>query len=286
MEICQLSTRPWLMSIAMRCAPGRVRGALYYRWYYPRRQRYLSAYECAQLHYAPHIRMTLNPKDDFHADIALTGLYVSEIKMVEQVVKLARRGGRLIDVGANYGYYSLLWAGLAAQNTVIAFEPLPNNYLALRHNIDKNSLGDRVEAVQKAVSNINGHVTFWCPPEITTGGRIIVRPQAGQVEVEAVALDTFCSSDQVIDVLKIDAEGADALVLEGAKRLLERQQVLTVFFEHNKPNMRALGISEEAPFELLTSAGYTVKPIGETGGDVETYCAMSPSSPLRSHRGG
>ena len=59
----------------------------------------------------------------------------------------------LVDVGANYGYYSLIWAFLNSSSIVHAFEPAPQNIKMLNSNIAKNNLGDKVHTHVCSLSN-------------------------------------------------------------------------------------------------------------------------------------
>ena len=75
-------------------------------------------------------------------------------------------------------------------------------------------------------------------------------------------MDDVMPADVLIDVLKIDTEGADAWVLDGAEQLLMSHRVRHVFFEQNLPRMTGLGIPRDAPFRTLESCGYKVETIG------------------------
>jgi len=70
----------------------------------------------------------------------------------------------------------------------------------------------------------------------------------------------------VIDVLKVDTEGTDSWVLDGARRLLRSHCVRHVFFEQNLPRMTALGIQHDAPFRTLEAYGYKVDAVGGDDG--------------------
>jgi len=69
-------------------------------------------------------------------------------------------------------------------------------------------------------------------------------------------------STSTIDVLKIDTEGADTWVLQGAYQLLKEKRIKHIFFEENKVRMSALGILSETAKDLLLSCGYQITPMG------------------------
>jgi hypothetical protein len=81
------------------------------------------------------------------------------------------------------------------------------------------------------------------------------------VEVDVVRLDEDLAGEQSIEVLKIDTEGADTWVLEGAEGLLREKKIRHIFFEEHKGRMAKLGIAPGAAASFLTGCGYTVEII-------------------------
>lgn len=70
----------------------------------------------ASLEFAPQINLKLQRTEIGHKSIALCGFY--ELEVTRQIVALAKQGGLFVDVGANYGYYSCLWAASNSENQV------------------------------------------------------------------------------------------------------------------------------------------------------------------------
>jgi len=77
-------------------------------------------------------------------------------------------------------------------------------------------------------------------------------------------------------LLKVDAEGADGWVLMGAERLLRERRIAEVWFEQNKPRMRALGIEEAEPERFLQAAGYRPRPESDPSADIVQWSASPP----------
>lgn len=77
--------------------------------------------------------MKLSPYYEGHGCIAFLGFY--ELPLTRRIVKLAQKGGLLVDVGANYGYFSLLWGSQKKGNRTIAFEASPRNHEAIEANV-------------------------------------------------------------------------------------------------------------------------------------------------------
>lgn len=214
----------------------------------------------AELAFAPGIRMKLSGTDVGHRVILATGFY--ELNVSRHIARLAKRGGLLVDVGANYGYYSAIWAAARPTNKVIAYEADSSNIPHLTDTIETNGFAKQVTIVGKAVGEMKGHALFQAGPAGQTGQGGIVRSSDRAHTVEMVTLDDeVAGSPDVIDVLKIDVEGADTLVLRGADRLLKEHRIRNIFFEQFPARMTELDIPERAASELLRERGYVVRQL-------------------------
>ena len=73
-------------------------------------------------------------------------------------------------------------------------------------------------------------------------------------------------SNELIEVLKIDVEGADTWVLEGCERLLRDKRIKRIFFEQNIGRMEQLGIQAGVAQTFLRDLGYSCEPLdGDEG---------------------
>lgn len=135
----------------------------------------------------------------------------------------------------------------------------PRNADGLRNNETRNGVDDRVSIQTRAAGNTDGVMRFDVGPGAQTGWGHLTHGSSG-VEVQVVRLDTYCGNQGIdwIDVLKIDVEGADTWVLEGAQRLLEEQRVGIVFFEEDPAHLRRLGIAPGSCAAILRRASYDV----------------------------
>jgi FkbM family methyltransferase len=212
---------------------------------------------------APVALQELHPSDVSHRSIAWTGF--DELQLSREIVRLGRKGGLLVDVGANVGYFTLLWASLGEANRVIAYEPAPRNIRMLLANVQTAGLRERIRLAPVALGRRRETVLFDPGPEQQTGwGGLRLAANARTYSVEARTLDETLGDGQQVAVLKIDAEGADAWVLEGAARLLEERRVAHVFCEINLSRMRKLGIDPEQPRRELEAHGYVVAPLARS----------------------
>jgi len=224
-------------------------------------------FEHAILEYAPTVSLALKPTDVAHQQIAFLGYM--ERQLTELIQSLAVRGGLLVDVGANYGYFTCLWASARKENRVIAFEASPRNVGPLRTNVERNDLRESVTIVPSAAGRDAGRMRFSLGPETETGwGGLAVDEQSNQIEVDVVSLSKFFTTKDAalkVDALKIDTEGADTWVLEGCEELLRTKRIRNVFFETNPTRMSALGVEPQEAVNLLRRHGYNLNRMGEEG---------------------
>ncbi|KAA6351939.1 hypothetical protein EZS27_000736 [termite gut metagenome] len=82
------------------------------------------------------LKFDLLKTDVGHQSIIFNGFY--ELELTNKILKIAKLWeGVMVDVGANYGYFSCLWASQNPQNKVYAFEASPMNVNPLKNNVDK-----------------------------------------------------------------------------------------------------------------------------------------------------
>jgi len=152
----------------------------------------------------------------------------------------------VIDLGANIGYYTLLFAKIVGnKGKVFAFEPDPDNFKFLKKNVDKNNFMN-VQLEQKAVSNTNGTIKLFLNDGNKGAHRIYHSELAGNEykEVKVTTLDSFFKKmkiDQKVDFIKMDIEGAEFGALNGMKNLLDNNPSITLFLEFDPKQIRAFG---------------------------------------------
>ena len=217
----------------------------------------------------------LVPGDVISGCIAFNGFYERELS--EQIVALARDGGTLVDVGANMGYFSLLWCASHPSARAVAFEASPRNVALFRRNVEFNGFAERITVVPKAASDQVGTVPFSLGPSEQTGwGGIAARGDGDTISVPAVRIDRELAGS-TIDVLKVDVEGADTLVLYGCESLLRGSRIRTIFFEQNAERMASLGIECGSAQAFLESCRYSCAPFNKNASEWVARVAPSPA---------
>jgi FkbM family methyltransferase len=137
-----------------------------------------------------------------------------------------------IDVGANVGSYTVLASGVCRASTW-AFEPDPNTLRHLNRNIEINDLGALVTVYQCALGFEQSEVPFTVGRD--TMNRIAVANDKNVRMVRQERLDTFAGNSKPV-MLKVDVEGAEEGVLQGAARLLANPCLKAVELETVTPD--------------------------------------------------
>jgi FkbM family methyltransferase len=166
---------------------------------------------------------------------------------------IVREGSTVFDLGAHAGFYSLLASILAGpQGMVFSFEPNPRNLFYLKRHIQLNRIIN-ISVVEAAVSDHDGYAYFSDAGPTSLTGRLT--PE-GKSLVKTVTLDKLCSEKEIPipDYIKIDVEGAEMLVLSGAKSILSNYHPTLFLSTHSE------AIHHQC-CDFLKSLGYELKPI-------------------------
>jgi FkbM family methyltransferase len=151
------------------------------------------------------------------------------------VLHLLRPDDLFVDVGANIGSYTIL-AGGAVGARCVAFEPDETTFASLRANVRLNDIADRVETIRSAVGATEGEVTFTVGRD--TVNHVTVNGDASDVvTVPITTLDKALGGRTPL-LMKIDVEGFEARVLEGALATLMNPSLISVIMETNGSGSR------------------------------------------------
>ena len=196
----------------------------------------------------------LNPSDFVQSEFFWTGS--KDTWDTYHVLKLLKPGDVIFDIGANFGYYSIVaCAELGGPCRVFAFEPNAPSYARLVKNINLNEFGGRIKAFQLALSDAGG--TGWIVELPGNTGDARVSSTAGDRQVSLASWDEFCAEHDIggIDFVKIDVQGYEEKVLLGGKNTLKRFAP-ALLIELDPPILRAQGCSEDRIMEILLGYGY------------------------------
>lgn len=176
------------------------------------------------------LRWLLNPSDFVQMHLYWTGEY--EPWDLHELSRWVSEGSVVLDIGANFGYYSLcLASAMNGKGRIYAFEPCETTFSRLQMNIALNQLEETIAAIPCGLSKELGHA-YLDKTEGNSGAATL----SNRINGEPVTLDTldnFCQSHDLdrVDVIKIDVEGSELQVIEGGHATLTHYRpVLMVEF--------------------------------------------------------
>jgi len=171
---------------------------------------------------------------------------------------LIKKGDVVVDIGANIGYYSLIFAKLVGNNgKVYAFEPEPNNFELLKKNVMINDYTN-VELICKGVSNENGNVNFYLDNKNKGGHSLIdTIKEKESIKIDLIRLDDYIQ-DQRIAFIKIDIEGYEFEAIKGMSRILQKTNNVKLMTEFNPYLLKKSGIEPIEYLKLLKDFGFNI----------------------------
>ena len=171
----------------------------------------------------------------------------------------------VIDIGANIGFHTLQMAqSVGEQGKVYAFEPDPSNFATLKRNLDENHIKN-VTTVNAAISSKTGKVKLFQSEFHHGDHRIYKHGKDDQrsINIQAYALDDYIDPNQVVDLIKIDIQGAEGLALSGMAKLIDRCPKLLIIMEFWPMGLIQTGFSAEDLLSGMVNRGFSIYEIDE-----------------------
>lgn len=182
---------------------------------------------------------------------------------------LCREGMSVLDLGANVGFHTLLFARtVGAGGHVWAFEPEPDNFSTLCTNLELNSCGN-VTAVQAAVGTATGRGSLYRSPFHCDHRTYPTEEGQREIPVAMVSVDEFLPPDQRIDLVKMDIQGAEGMALHGMKRTLASNPGVVILMEFWPEGLLNTGFSPAQVLSELENLGFALYRIDERTNGVE-----------------
>ncbi len=219
-----------------------------------------------------------NPRHNvISQDMFLKGVWEPEV--TEYICPRIKPGMTVIDVGADTGYYTLLFAKRVGRvGRVIAFEPIPSAREALKRNISLNNYTN-ITVCDFALYSSNSFTVLEAPREVSR-----INPRKTKNEKNCIQIQTRIFDEcvpelniQEIEMVKIDVEGAELDVLYGMRHSLEKYHPALLVEVH--PNyLSHFSHTPEDLIRFLVDVKYSVHPVDKPSlgfdvGNITVYCS-------------
>ena len=206
--------------------------------------------------------------------LAMSGYY--ELGSTRFVARNVRANSFAVDVGANFGYYTILMARLVGwKGKVLAFEPEDRMYRLLLENSVINWVDSWVKLMKVACTESTGQATFVTSkaragntgpfaPEIASehGEDFVFTPFA----VKTVTLDSSTEYlSGIVDFMKIDVEGGEPAVIAGAGQTIAANPQIKIMMEWSPGQLRRAGHDISKFASELAATGLGCHRIFEDG---------------------
>jgi FkbM family methyltransferase len=198
-----------------------------------------------------------------------------DAELYDALAGLALRGNNIWDVGAHVGYHALGFAAQRPAAMVLCFEPNPANLARLHVNLGRNTdLASRIDVLPIAVGDRAGDLTLVVSDDVDSGASSCSFLSGSHTPLADAACAAFTRTTvpvRAIDdiaadaerlppaLIKVDVEGAEMMVLRGARRLLASAPPMWLIEVHT------IGLMFEVQ-ELLSAADYRLRLVAEHTG--------------------
>jgi FkbM family methyltransferase len=216
-------------------------------------------------------RLLLHPHYFLDYHIIAFGAYDAELHRF--IRRLIQPGMVCLDAGANIGCVAVHLANLVGPTGhIFAFEPVPQLFDRLRQNVQRLHLRDVVSLYQTALSRETGWATLkaanaYEPNQGMGSLQNTDHPKLRtEIRVPTLTLDEFSESAELtrMDLIKLDTQGAEAWIIEGGYKTLQRFQP-DLLMEVSSYNLRSFERSGRGLVEMVEKLGYTCYTLGRRG---------------------
>lgn len=209
--------------------------------------------------------LLLNKRDAVVSGAVALGVYERfEVDLFRQYIK---QGMKVVDIGANIGYYTVIAAQrVGSDGVVYAFEPEPENFSFLEQSIQINNF-KHVECFRVGISNRKGQEKLFLSKDNKGDHRMYSNGKDNQpsTAIEVTSLDVWHAERGLgkIDVIKMDIQGAEGLALDGMRNILQNTQPLVLFTEFWPQGLRDTGFDPRTILENFERYGFSIFEINE-----------------------
>jgi FkbM family methyltransferase len=199
-----------------------------------------------------------------------------ETSLTNWLVPRLAPDSRCIDVGANFGYFTCVFARFCPNGSVIGVEPDPEVFRILRDNVLINGFEGHACVLNNAIADTNKPLTLY-RRNTRSGNTSIIQASdaftatlgeepAQPFVMDALTVDRICSDiGGRVDFLKIDVEGAEPLVMRGARSTIESNADIKIIMEWSPDQIRAAGFDLSEFLAEMKDCGLSAFALSEAG---------------------
>ena len=225
----------------------------------------------------------LNPNDEeLSPYLALHGYF--EKMETDLVHKYVKPGMRVLDIGANIGYFTVMCSVLAGKHgQVVALEPDDTNFSFLKRSVAELPTKN-VHLVQAAAWSNSGQLDLYLSSQNPGDHQSFPGDDARHhYTVEAVAIDDLPEARDGFDFIKMDIQGAEGHALRGMKNILANQPPAVMLLEFWPSSLERAGTSPQKIFASLVQHGYRIHRVSneevtlypvQSYQDISDYCDL------------
>jgi FkbM family methyltransferase len=203
------------------------------------------------------LKWRLQMEHSIDREIALGVFEPATTRLVNKIVK---PGMTVIDVGANLGYYTIIFASLVGKSgKVFAFEPVKQYYEKLLWHVEANGYRDYVAAFNCGLSDKEAKISIGIGNTGATVHWVADDPPTRCEEIQLHSLDEIISkySIEKIDLIKIDIDGHEPFFFRGAERFFRRNRPI-LLVEFAQLNLDKAGEDVTGLKAIIEELGYTI----------------------------
>lgn len=193
-----------------------------------------------------------------------SGLY--ETELTEHFARILRKDDHCLDIGANFGYFTLLFGRFCPEGKSIGIEADESSFRIARDNIHINGLAGNTSIYHSAICETERELTLF--RRIGRSGNTSIfkapqgfldylgEPSSVEFSVPGVSIDHFYKNfDGKLDIIKIDIEGAEPLAFTGAQSVIDSNPDLQIVMEWSPGQIQAAGFDVGEFLRKLSGMG-------------------------------
>ena len=186
--------------------------------------------------------------------------------------QIVQPGMVVVDVGANVGIYTLFAARLLeGRGKVHSFEPTPRTCRILRNNIQVNGFLESgiIELHESAVSDDYGYARLAMFPEDSSHNTLFWSVDGvEEITVPTISLDQALKSESHVDVVKIDAEGAERKIVHGMRETVLKNPSIRIILEFAPTHLRRAAVNPGEFLSELHALGFEISHVDDISGQL------------------